>query len=113
MQSLVVSAEPVHDRDWQSARCDLPVALHVELVVDVLDGVHLVLPGLDTGAEITAGHHHGLEQESSANVKSAVATGQDTTRHYILNSTFYCLRPLLYILHFTCIKSGIMLETFL
>ena len=89
VQSLVVSAEPVHDRDWQSARCDLPVALHVELVVDVLDSVHLVLPGLDTGAEITAGHHHGLEQESSANVTSAVATGQDKTRLYELNSTFY------------------------
>ena len=44
VMSLIVPAEPVHDGDRQPARGDLLVALHVELVVDVLDGVVLVLP---------------------------------------------------------------------
>ena len=66
MMSLVVPTEPVHDGHRQSTRGDLLVALHVELVVDVLDGVELVLPGLDTGAQVTAGHHHRLQEQSSA-----------------------------------------------
>ena len=66
VMSLLVPAEPVHDGDWQPTRGDLLVALHVELVVDVLDGVELVLPGLDTGAQVTASHHHRLQEQSSA-----------------------------------------------
>ena len=44
MHSLFVPAESVHDGDWEAARGDLSVPLHVKLVVDVLDGVELVLP---------------------------------------------------------------------
>ena len=64
--SLIVPADPVHDGDWQPTRGDLLVALHVELVVDVPDGVELVLPGLDTGAQVTASHYHRLQEQSSA-----------------------------------------------
>ena len=63
---LLVPTEPVHDGDRQPARGDLLVALHVELVVDVLDGVVLVLPGLDTGAQVTPSHYHRLQEQSSA-----------------------------------------------
>ena len=66
VMSLIVPAEPVHDGDRQPARGDLLVALHVELVVDVLDGVVLVLPWLNAGAEVTASHHHRLQEQSSA-----------------------------------------------
>ena len=66
VMSLLVPAEPVHDRHRQATRGDLLVSLHVELVVDVLDGVELVLPGLDTGAQVTASHHHRLQEQSSA-----------------------------------------------
>ena len=66
VMSLIVPAEPVHDGDRQPARGDLLVALHVELVVDVLDGVVLVVPGLDAGAQVAPRHHHRLQEQSSA-----------------------------------------------
>ena len=63
MKSLLVFQEPVHDRDRMSSTFSLVVSLDVELLVDDGHSLELLVPGLGAGAEVAAGHHHGLQQQ--------------------------------------------------
>ena len=62
VQSLVISAESVHDGDRQPARAELLVTLGMKLLVDIVQSDQLQTPGLGAGAEVRPGHHHGLDQ---------------------------------------------------
>ena len=63
VNSLLVFKVSIHDRNWQPARLSLVVSLDIELFIDDGDSLELLVPGLGAGAEVGAGHDHGLEQQ--------------------------------------------------
>ena len=78
MDCLFILQVPVHDGDRKAARLSLivtlaivsrqillpdPDHLNVELLVDDRHGLELLVPGLGAGAEVAAGHHHGLQHQ--------------------------------------------------
>ena len=63
MKSLFMLQIPVHDRHRMSSTFPLVVSLDVELLVDDGYSLELLVPGLGAGAEVAAGHHHGLQQQ--------------------------------------------------
>ena len=63
MNSLLILKISVHDRDRQAAGLSLIVSLDIELFIDDGDCLELLVPWLGAGAEVGAGHDHGLQQQ--------------------------------------------------